>query len=117
MSESHLRLSLRVPRSRAEPEGKRDITSTKDKATLRLANTITRNTLNVAAEYWKQGVLVTLENPAGSLLWKTKAFTKFTKLTSPKMITMDYCQYGEHFRKRTKLCVASKHGLPRGSMT
>ena len=105
------------PRSKAEPEGKHSITTEKECKTLRLANLITKNTFQLAMEYYKQGVLVSIENPGTSLIWITRACLQFIKATDAKFVTIDYCMYGEPWKKRTKILVAGKNGLPKEKRT
>lgn len=90
------------------PDGKTDLNE-KDQNTIRLANRITAASFSLATHYVAKGALVSVENPAASLMWQCSAYRRFERATTPTVISVDYCMYGEPYRKRTKLAIASQN--------
>eukprot|EP00438_Fugacium_kawagutii_P035192 Skav232767 [mRNA] locus=scaffold1229:242985:248589:- [translate_table: standard] len=44
-----------------------------------------------------------VENPASSMLWNMSTVTRFCCQYSPYYLTLDYCAYGEHWKKPTSI--------------
>ena len=82
----------------------------KDQQTIALANLVTANAFRVITSLCQAGCAVTIENPHQSLLWKSSFYLKWAAKFPPKLVTLDYCMYGQPFRKRTSLATWSKRG-------
>lgn len=91
-------------RTTKHPDGIKGL-SKKDRGIIVLSNRITANTFDLARHFANKGTPVSIENPAGSLLWKCKHFKKLERTFGPRIgrTMIDYCMYGEDFRKRTLL--------------
>ena len=77
----------------------------KNRKVIILSNRITSNTFDLARRLAEKSVLVSIENPVGSLLWRTKSFQRLQKKFGDQMarVCVDYCMYGETHRKRTEI--------------
>ena len=77
----------------------------KNRKVIILSNRITSNTFDLARRLAEKSVLVSIENPVGSLLWRTKSFQRLQKKFGNRMarVCIDYCMYGETHRKRTAI--------------
>ena len=91
-----------VLRSSSFPDGLTSA-SPKDKAVLALANLVTANAFRLVTAFCKVGVPVSIENPHGSLLWQCSAFKAWQAEFNPQTVVIDYCCFGEPYRKRTRL--------------
>lgn len=91
-------------RSKAEPNGKSDL-SERDRTIVKYHNSLLNNTFKLANMCAENGVALSLENPNSSIMWHTRVFKVFEQTWNPRMIIMDYCSYGEKYKKRTKLMV------------
>ena len=99
-------------RSRDHPRGlpARQL-STKDKEVLRRANRVTDCALKLMTEFSLEGHLVSIEQPAGSLLFKDPGFLKWASRSGAVPTVVDYCMYGMPYRKRTALWGPPSLGL------
>ena len=84
------------------PDGVPDLNH-RDKITVRIANAVTNNTFKVITAFCRAGVHVSVENPHNSLLWRCKAYQKWAATFNVHEVVVDYCQFGEPYRKRTRL--------------
>ena len=75
--------------------------SDRDQERVRLGNRLARWTCRFIKACLQSGIPVILENPAGSLLWHFPGFQRLAK--QGRSIIYDNCQYGEVWRKRTRL--------------
>ncbi len=73
---------------------------------LRRANRITRNTFAAMRKLSDSGHPVSVEQPSGSVMWKTRDFKCWAARSGAAPVTTDYCQYGADYRKRTVLWVS-----------
>lgn len=89
-------------RSMDYPDGLPGV-SKKDKMTLRVANVLTRNVFKVLTACCRAGIKVSVENPHTSLLWRCSAYQHFIQKFSVQSVVVDYCQFGENYRKRTRI--------------
>ena len=74
-----------------------------DKAVLKHANRITRNTFEVMIKLYIEGYMVSLEQPSTSLMFRTKEFKSWASKSGAAPINVDYCMFGMPYRKRTTL--------------
>ena len=96
----------RYPRIRSvtHPSGLPSGSLTKhDRAVLKHANRITRNTFSIMLTLHKQGHMVSLEQPSTSLMFRTKEFRSWACKSGAAPTTVDYCMFGMPYRKRTTL--------------
>ena len=98
-------------RSRVKPDGLplRTLTA-KERKNLRVGNKLTRATFRLIDACVRSGTAWSIENPDGSLLWWTKGWRRIQRLYNPVEVVVDYCSYGETYRKRTKLYFWSTDG-------
>jgi hypothetical protein len=75
--------------------------SKRDRDIVRKANIVTEHTFKLAERACARGIRVSIENPVASYMWKSKhaasVCDKFHK------VTVDYCMFGEPWRKRTSI--------------
>lgn len=89
-------------RSTAHPDGLPGV-SQRDLQYLELANRVTGNSFILVDALCAAGASVSIENPHGSMLWHCSAYKAWAAKYKPDIIVLDYCTYGEPFRKRTRL--------------
>jgi len=89
-------------RSMEYPDGLSGL-SAKDKKTLRIANLLTRSTFKIITSCCRAGIRVSIENPHNSLLWRCTAYQQWIQKFNVNSVVVDYCQFGEPYRKRTRL--------------
>ena len=77
----------------------------KDQALVRRHNYMFRSAIRWIRLHAGRGGSGYLENPATSMLWKTRAVRKLLKLEGFRLITFDMCQYQCAWRKPTRLLV------------
>ena len=96
-------------RSSSFPEGLPNL-GKRDRQLLAKANRITANVMRLLLGHCEKGHSWSIENPASSLLWKTRAWRRVLKVAKPSKVTVNYCQYGMPYRKRTTLFTWSPGG-------
>ena len=97
-------------RSKVCPEGILDV-SERDQAVLDVANQLTSNTFKLIKACCRSRVHISIENPHNSLLWHTKDYRILTlEFPSVREVVVDYCQFGEPWRKRTRLVTWEAEG-------
>lgn len=79
---------------------RREFTSKEEEA-LKLGNIIATNTMRLARIFMGSGAIVTIENPSSSTLWHLPMVMKIKEEFNMETETIDYCQWGELYRKRT----------------
>ena len=96
--------SCRFPKIRSSsfPEGLRGLCK-RDRQLLTKANRITNNVMRLLLGHCEVGHAWSIENPAGSLLWKTRAWRRVLRVAKPSKATVNYCQFGMPYRKRTTI--------------
>ena len=67
------------------------------------ANRVTKHTLDLMTVLSAANIPVSIENPSASLVYTTKQFKKWSASRGAGKTIVDYCMYGEGFRKRTAL--------------
>ena len=70
-----------------------------------MANKLTTHVFDLMSQACSLGIACSVENPCGSLIWRTKAFKSVQKKHSITKVVTDYCQWGEPYRKRTSFCM------------
>ena len=94
-------------RSSANPNGiNANQLTAHERNVLKHANKITSNTFKVMEELSKDGFLISLEQPAGSLMLKVRSFKSWAHKSGATPVFVDYCQYGVDCRKRAVLYTA-----------
>ena len=96
--------SCRNPKIRSSsfPEGLRGLCK-RDRQLLTKANRITNNVMRLLLGHCEVGHAWSIENPAGSLLWRTRAWRRVLRKAKPSKATVNYCQFGMPYRKRTTI--------------
>ena len=96
----------RYPKIRTikNPQGEPNVDA-KTKLLLQKSNLCTQHAFDIASHCIEKSIAFSVENPASSLLWHTRGWRAIQNAYSPVIVTTDYCQYGEPFRKRTKIYV------------
>ena len=91
-----------LPRSRQHPDGL-DCLARKDVEILKVSNEITRRAYALALKAMKRGIVVTLENPANSLMWHSSHHVGFMQNADGAIArnTFDMCAFGAKYKKRT----------------
>ena len=94
--------SCRMPkiRSASFPEGLRGL-GVRDRQLLTKANRITNNVGRLLLGHCEVGHAWSIENPSGSLIWRTRAWRRVLRLAKPSKALVNYCQFGMPYRKRT----------------
>lgn len=98
--------SARYPkiRSTQHPNGlPKKLLTARDRVILAHANRVAKHTLHLMTEFSAAQIPVTIENPNSSLLFKTKQFKKWATAHGAGKTVLDYCMFGEGYRKRTAL--------------
>jgi len=103
-----IHMSFRTP---THPEGIPNLQG-KDKALIEEHNLIAANMFKLCAIAHKHNVIVSIENPGRSMLWRTKLFCEWADLTSATKVSLDYCRFGLHYRKNTAFWVTSDKFAP-----
>ena len=86
------------------PNGvKSNLMSKKDRTTLHYYNRVTNNTFGLMSELGNSGTHVSLEQPQGSLMLHTRKFKHWAAAHGAHKVTVDQCEYGMPYRKRTLL--------------
>jgi hypothetical protein len=67
-----------------------------------LANQVTRNAFRIALACEKHSIAFSVENPHSSLIWQTNAYVVLNLQVKMHEIVIDYCRWGEPWRKRTR---------------
>ena len=96
-------------RSSSFPEGLPNL-GKRDQQLLRKANRITANVMRLLLGHCEKGHAWSIENPAGSLLWRTRAWRRVLRRCKPSKVTVNYCQFGMPYRKRTTIFTWSPGG-------
>ena len=73
----------------------------RDLQKVRDGNNLLRVSLRFAEVCQQLGIPYALENPMSSYAWKMPNMIKFIKKFSPTLAHLDYCQYGEDWKKPT----------------
>ena len=89
-------------RTTAAPDGLPGLRKS-DAATIALANRVTKNAFRIARACSTNQIAFSVENPHGSLIWKTNAYYVLSLQVAMTEIVLDYCCWGEAWRKRTRL--------------
>ena len=89
-------------RTTAAPDGLPGLRKS-DAATIALANRVTKNAFRIARACETNLIPFSVENPHGSLMWKTNAYLLLSLQVQMSEIVLDYCRWGEAWRKRTRL--------------
>jgi len=74
-----------------------------DQEKVRMGNIMMRFTVSVLAACRHHVVPAAVENPAGSRIWLCPPMAQALRWREARQIVVDYCQYGEPFRKRTRV--------------
>ena len=92
----------RYPRVRSKefPSGKPDL-KPPDKLLVDKSNVCTRHSFDLITFCVDNNIAWSIENPSTSLLWSTRGWQAIQKSIDLQMILVDYCRYGEPYRKRT----------------
>ena len=77
-----------------------------DRAVLKYANTVTRNTFAVMSELSDAGYMVSLEQPAINLMLKHNIFKSWAHKSGTVPVIVDDGQFGMPYRKRTAVWCA-----------
>jgi hypothetical protein len=88
-------------RSKDFPWGLSDLSADKQDK-LEIANTIVRNSLTMLKWLISVNVCVSVENPSTSKLWYIEEFKAWINLGRLSLVDVDYCQFGQPWRKRTR---------------
>ena len=74
-----------------------------DLAKVRMGNSLLRVSLRILSRCEQLQIPYALENPRSSFAWQMPELCKFTQLYSPTYVNLDYCQYGEPWKKPTTI--------------
>ena len=77
--------------------------STKDRLKVHTGNALFALTLRVLEVCEQHGVPYALENPASSMAWLLAPMKRFLRDYHPDVVTLDFCCFGEVWRKPTQL--------------
>lgn len=77
-----------------------------ERAILAHANSVTKRCFESMCALSDMGCPVSLEQPSGSLMLKTKVFKRWAHCSGAVPVYADYCQYGMPYRKRTQFWCA-----------
>ncbi len=80
-----------------------------DKQILNISNKVTKNALILIDICLTYAVPITIENPHSSMLWQLPFFRRNLKSGRLQQTVLDFCQYGEPWRKRT---LFASSGIP-----
>ena len=75
----------------------------KDRKLVQMANRVSDNSFDILRWCSENDVSWSIENPAASLLWATPEWRELLEDFAPCKVIVDYCQYGEEWRKRTHI--------------
>ena len=67
-----------------------------------LANRVTKNAFRIARACQANLIAFSVENPHSSLMWQTNAYVILNLQVKMCEIVIDYCRWGEPWRKRTR---------------
>ena len=106
-------------RSKLHPEGIPELESSLAHLApgVALGNIIAKHTIHMMQVCCEESIPCSIENPASSFLFKLPAFKWWADLWLADQTILDYCQYGELYRKRTAIfswAPGSKAGFMRG---
>jgi hypothetical protein len=97
-------------RTKAFPLGLPKLTP-RERSIADLANVIVANTMLIARRFVEEGAAVSIENPKASTLWSTPYFqTLEGAFQDVSSVDVDYCMFGEPYKKSTRLVVFHAHG-------
>jgi hypothetical protein len=85
----------------------------KNLSKVRDGNATLRQTCEVIRVCLAHGVPVMLENPISSMMWLAPPLAKLLQHQTCQCITLDQCQFGSRWRKRTRLATWGCGALPR----
>jgi len=74
-----------------------------DLAKVRMGNSLLRVSLRLLAKCEERGIPYALENPMSSYAWYMPEVQRFLHKYNPQLVHLDYCQYGEPWRKPTTI--------------
>ena len=74
-----------------------------DRRKLLLGNQLFYFTIRIMQICCKYKIPYALENPASSMVWEMPALLHFRRMYNPGFLTLDFCQYGELWRKPTSI--------------
>ena len=93
-------------RSRGELWGLPSLKEFKDLQQVCEANAVTKHALQVIEVLLIANIMMSVENPASSMLWLLPFFEPACKRGRLQKVDVDYCQFGMPYRKRTTFAVA-----------
>eukprot|EP00438_Fugacium_kawagutii_P025342 Skav236504 [mRNA] locus=scaffold78:316727:320924:+ [translate_table: standard] len=73
----------------------------RDRLKLSIGNSLFQFTIRIMRLCEKYNIPYALENPATSMAWDMLPLCKFCRQFSPKWCQLDYCQFGERWKKPT----------------